>query len=150
VVLEGKLRVVGVKAKRFSSKAVLIVQFISPSSLKNVQTQLFCTSPEPRTKQGQGANLSIMTAFKTTKPGAKSLFDLGVRCKPRSDTTRNMIAALDSMVSGTIFDASQVSSHDFEISEKTPFSDECHLRLCRVQFSYSKGAPNPKHHSQGM
>jgi len=29
-------------------------------------------------------------------PGAKTLFDLGVRCKPRSETTRGMIAAFDS------------------------------------------------------
>jgi len=130
LVLEGKMRVVGVKAKKISSqKAVLIVWFISPPSLKNVQIQLFCTSLEPNTKQGQGADLSILTALKITKPGAKSVFDRGVRCKPRSATTRNMIAAFDSMMGGTIFDASQASSDDFETSEQNPFGDECHLRL---------------------
>ena len=90
VVPDGKMRVVGIKANKISStKAVLIVKFISPPSLKNVQMQMsrFCTSLEPTTKQGQGADLSIMTALTLTNPGAKSLFDLGVRCKPRSDNT---------------------------------------------------------------
>jgi len=81
-----------------STKTVLIVKFISLLSLKNVQMQMFCTSLEPKTNQGQGADLSIMTVLKLTNPGAKSLFDLGVRCKPRSDTTRGMIAAFDSML----------------------------------------------------
>jgi len=47
-------------------------------------------------------DLSIITALKITKPGAKSMFDLGVRCKARSETTRNMNAAFDSMMGGTI------------------------------------------------
>ena len=55
-------------------------------------------------------------ALKISKPGAKSLFGLGVRCKPRSDATHNMIAAFDSMAGGTIFDASQASSDDWETS----------------------------------
>jgi len=132
VVPEGKMRVVGIKAKKISStKAVLIVKFISPPSLKNVQMQMFCTSLEPNTKQGQGADLSIMTALTLTNPGAKSLFDLGVRCRPRSETTRGMIAAFGSTLVGTIFDASQVSSDDFETSEQNPFGDECHLRSSR-------------------
>jgi len=117
---EGKMRVVGIQAKKISlTKAVLIVKFISPPSLKNVQMQMFCTSLEPKTNQGQGANLSIMTALKLTNPGAKSLFDLGVRCKPRSDSTRGMITAFDSMLDGTIFDASQASSDDFDIRTKS-------------------------------
>ena len=72
-----------------------------------------------------------MTVLKITKPGAKSLFDLGVRCKPRSDTTRasNIIPVFDSMMDGTIIlDTSQASSDDFETSEQSPFSDEYHLR----------------------
>jgi len=98
VVPEGKMRIVGIKAKKISlTKAVLIVKFISPSSLKNVQMQMFCTRLEPNTKQGQGANLSIMKTLTLTNPGAKSLFDFGVRCKPRSESTRGMIAAFDSM-----------------------------------------------------
>jgi len=99
VVQEGKMRVVGIKAKKISStKAVLIVKFISPPSLKNVQMQMLCTSLGPKTKQGQDADLSIMTALTLTNSGAKSLFDLGIRCKPRSETTRGMIAAFDSML----------------------------------------------------
>jgi len=70
---EGKMRVVGIKAKKISlTKAVLIVKFISQSSLKNVQMQMFYTSLEPNTKQGQDADLSIMTALTLTNPGAKS------------------------------------------------------------------------------
>jgi len=127
VVPEGKMRVVRIKAKKISStKAVLIVKFISPPSLKNVQMQIFCTSLEPNTEQGQSTDLSIMTTLTLTNPGAKSLFDLGVRCKPRSETTRGMIAAFDSMLGGTIFDASQASSDDFETSEQNPSGDECH------------------------
>jgi len=49
VILEDKMRVVGIKAKKISStKAVLIVKFISPPSLKNVQMHMFCTSLEPK------------------------------------------------------------------------------------------------------
>jgi len=109
VVPEGKMCIVRIKAKKISStKAVLIVKFISPPSSKNVQMKMFCTSLEPNTKQGQGADSSMMTAFKITNPGAKSLFDLCVRCKPRSDTTRGMIAAFDSMLGGTIFGIASV------------------------------------------
>jgi len=153
VVPEGKMRVVGIQAKKISStKAVLIVKFrvISPPSLKNVHIQLFCTSLEPLTKQGQGADLSIITPLKITNTGAKSLFDLGFSCKPRSDTTRGMIADLDSILDGTIFDASQASSDDFETSEQNPFGDECHLRSSRDPVGYSKGAPDPKHHGRDM
>ena len=60
--------------------------------------QMFCTSFEPKTKRGQGTDLSTMTAFTLTNSGAKSLFDLGVCCKPRSETKRGMIAAFDSML----------------------------------------------------
>ena len=151
VVPEGKMRVVGIKAKKISStKAVLILKFISPPSLKNVQMQMFCTSLEPKTNQGQGADLGIMTALALTNPGAKSLCDLGVRCKPRSETTRGMITAFNSMLCGTLFDASQVSCDDFETSEQNPFCDDCPLRSSRDPVGYSKGTPNPKHHSQEM
>jgi len=48
VVQEGKMRVVAIKAKKIAStKAVLIVKFISPPSLKNVQMQMLCTSLNP-------------------------------------------------------------------------------------------------------
>jgi len=91
-----------------------------------------------------------MTALKLTNPGAKSLFDLGVRYKPRSDTTRDMITAFDSMLGGTFFDTSQASSDDFETSEQSPFSDDCHLRSSRDPVGYSKCALVPKHHGQAM
>ena len=54
-------------------------------------------------RRHHNCDLSIMTALTLTNPGAKSLFDLGVRCKPRSDTTRNMIAAFHIMMYGTSF-----------------------------------------------
>jgi len=138
------MRVVGMKAKKISStKAVLIVKFISQTSLKNVQMQMYCTSLKPKTNPGQDANLSIMTALKLTNPGAKSLFDLGVRCKPPSDTTRGMIAAFDSMPDNTFFDALQASSDDFETSEQNPFGDDCHMRSSRDQLAIPKAHLTP-------
>ena len=111
------MRVVKVKARKISSKkAVLIVKFISPPSLQDVHIQLFCTCLEPKTKQGQSADLSILTSVKITKPNAKSLFDFGARSKPHSDTTRNMTAAFNSILGGTIFEASQSSSDGLETS----------------------------------
>ena len=81
--------------------------------------QMFCTSLEPKTNQGQCADLSIMTALELTNPGAKKpLFDLHVRYKPRSDTTRSIIAAFDSMLGGTLFDTSQASSDDLRHQNK--------------------------------
>jgi len=145
------MRVVGIKTKTISStKAVVNLKFISPPFLKTVQMQMFCTSLEPSTKQGQGADLSIMTALKITNPGENPLVDRGVRCKPRSETTRSMIADFDSLLGGTIFDASQASSDDFKTSEQNPFGDECHLRSSRDFVGYSKDAPDPKHHGQAM
>jgi len=52
-----------------------------------------------------------------------------------------MIAAFDSMLGGTIFDASQVSSHDFETSEQNPFGDEYHLRSSRDRSATPKAHP---------
>ena len=88
---------------------------------------------------------SQMGSPAAANPGAKTLFDLGVRCKPRSETTRGMISAFDSMLARacTIFDASQASSDDFETSEQNPFGDKCHLRSSRDPVGYSKGAPDP-------
>jgi len=63
---------------------------------------MFCINLEQNTKQGQGADLSIMTALKINNPGANSLFDLSFRCKPRSEATRGMIAAFDSILDGMI------------------------------------------------
>jgi len=91
-----------------------------------------------------------MTALTLTNAGAKSLFDLGVRCKPRSETIRGMIAAFNSMLGSTMFDASQASSDDFETSKQNPFDDECHLQSSQDPVSYSKGAPDPKHDGQVM
>jgi len=51
-----------------------------------------------------------------------------------------------SMLGGTIFDASQASSDDFDTSEQNPFGDECHLRSSHDPVGYSEGPPDPKHH----
>jgi len=61
-----------------------------------------------------------------------------------------MISAFDSMLGGTIFDASQVSSDDLQTSEQNPFGDECHFQSSRDLVGCSKGAPDPKHHGQAM
>jgi len=42
-----------------------------------------------------------------------------------------MIAAFDSMMGGTIFDASQASSDDLKTPKQNPFGDECHLKSSR-------------------
>jgi len=91
-----------------------------------------------------------MTALKITNPGAKSLFDPVVRCKSISDATCSMVADFNSMMGGTIFDASQALSDDFETSEQKPFGDDCYLRSSRDPVGYSKDAPDPKHHGQVM
>jgi len=57
LVPEGKMHVVGVKARNISSKkAVSIVKFISPPSLKDVQIHLFCTGG---TKDQAGARSQL-------------------------------------------------------------------------------------------
>ena len=119
------------------------MKFISLSSLKNLQMQIICTSLEPNIKQGQGADLSITTALTLTNPGAKSLFDLGVRCKPRSETTRGMIAAFDSMLGGTIFDASQASSDDFEHQSKILSVMSATCDYLAIQLAIPKVHPTP-------
>ena len=77
------------------------------------------------------ATFLVYNTTKITNPGAKSRFDLGIRCKRRSETTCGMIAAFDSMLGGTLFDASQASSDDFETSEQNSFGEDCHLRSSR-------------------
>jgi hypothetical protein len=61
-----------------------------------------------------------------------------------------LIAAFNSMLGGTIFDASQALSDDFETSKQNPFGAECHLRSSQDPVGYSKGAPDPKHHGRAM
>jgi len=69
------MRDVGVKAKKISTKkAVLIVKFVLMPSLKDVHIQLFCTSLESKTTQGH--DLGILTALKTTAPGASAKIPL--------------------------------------------------------------------------
>jgi len=53
------------------------------------------------------------------------------------------------MMGGSIF-ATQASLDDFETSGQNPFGDKYHLRSSRDPVSYSKGAPDPKHHCQAM
>jgi len=54
------------------------------------------------------------------------------------------------MLGGTIFDASQALSDDFETSKQNPFGAECHLRSSQDPVGHSKGAPDPKHHGRAM
>jgi len=54
VIPKGKMCVFGIKAQKIS---FLTAKSISSPSLKNMQMQLFCTSLQPKTKQGQGADL---------------------------------------------------------------------------------------------
>jgi len=54
-----------------------------------------------------------------------------------------MIAAFDSMLGGTFFDASQASSDDFETSEQNSFGDECYLRSSRDPVGTRPQTPRP-------
>ena len=70
----GEMRVIGVDTKKFTkTKAVLIVKFLTPQSLKDSTMQMYCTSLEPQSGLGQGADFSVLTAIKYTLPQAKSL-----------------------------------------------------------------------------
>ena len=61
------MRVVGVDALKVTkSKAVIIVKFLSPQSLRDTTMQMYCTSLEPKRGLGQGADLSVLTAIKHT------------------------------------------------------------------------------------
>ena len=97
------MRVVGVNAKKLTkSKAVLIVEFLSPQSLKDTTMQMDCTNLEPKRGLGQGADLSVLTAIKHTLLHAASLHDIGVRLLSASDVTRAMIANFSSLQGGLI------------------------------------------------
>jgi len=101
-----EMRVVGVDALKLTkSKAVLIVKFLSPQSLRDTTMQMYCTSLEPKRGLGQGADLNVLTAIKHTLPHAKSLHDIGVRQLSSSGVTRAMIADFNSLQAGLIFDA---------------------------------------------
>ena len=77
---DGEIRVTKIQAKKISKhKAVLVVKFLAPASLKDTEIQLFCTSLEPKTLLGQGADLTLLTAIRKTHPHAKTLHDIGVR-----------------------------------------------------------------------
>jgi len=79
----GEVRVIGVDTKKLTkTKAVLIVKFLSPQSLKDSIMQMYCTGLKPKRGLGQGADLSILTAIKYTLSQAKSLYDIGVRVMP--------------------------------------------------------------------
>ena len=114
----GELRVVSVDVfKLTKSKAVLIVNFVSPQSLRDTTMQIYCTSLEPKRGLGQGADLSVLTTIKHTLPQAKSLYDIGVRKLSATAVTRAMIADFNSLQAGLIFDASHVTPGDNETSE---------------------------------
>ena len=69
-----------------------MVKFLSPASLKDMEIQLFCTSLEPKTRMGQGGDLTLLTAIRKTHPHAKTLHDISVRTMSDADTTRIMLA----------------------------------------------------------
>jgi hypothetical protein len=147
----GEMRVIGVDTKKLTkTKAVLIVKFLTPQSLKDSTMQMYCTSLEPQRGLGQGADLSILTAIKYTLPQAKSLYDIGVRVMSDADITRAMLADFDSMKGGTVFDATQVDSLDNETSERNPFGKGHNLRSVRDPIGYTRATPDPKHHGQAM
>jgi len=89
----GEMRVTRIQAKKISKhKAVLVVKFLAPASLKDTEIQLFCTSLEPKTRLGQGADLTLLTAIRETHPHAKTLHDIVVRTMSDADTARVLLA----------------------------------------------------------
>ena len=95
------MRVIGVDTKKLTkTKAVLIVKFLTPQSLKDSTMQMYCTSLEPKRGFGQGVDLSILTAKQYTLPQANSLYDIGVRVMSDANITRAMLADFDSMKGG--------------------------------------------------
>jgi len=101
---------VGVNAKKLTkSKAVLIVEILSPQSRKDTAMQIYCTNLEPKRGLGQGADLSVLTAIKYTLLHAASLYDIGVRPLSASDVTRAIIADFSSLHRGLIYDASHIT-----------------------------------------
>ena len=93
------MRVVGVVTKKLTkTKAVLIVNFLTPQSLKDVTMQMmYCTSLEPKRGLGQGADFSVLTAINYAFSHAKSLHDIGVRAMSAADVKRAMLADLNSL-----------------------------------------------------
>ena len=67
-----------------------------------------------------------------------------------ADITRAMLADLDSMKGGTVFDATQVDSFDNETSERNPFGKGHNLQSVRDPIGYTRATPDPKHHGQAM
>jgi len=99
----GKMHVIGVDTKKLTkTKAVLIVKFLTPQSLKDSTMQMYCTSLEPKRGLGQGADLDILTIIKYTFPQAKSLYEIGVCVMSAADITRAMLANFNSMKGGSV------------------------------------------------
>jgi len=147
----GEMRVIGVDTKKLTkTKAVLIVKFLTPQSLKDSTMKMYCTSLEPKRGLGQGADLSILTAIKYTLPQAKSLHDIGVRVMSAVDTTRAMLADFNSMKGGFVFDATQVDSLVNETSERNPFGKGHNLRSVRDPSGYTRATPDPQHQRSPM
>ena len=100
--------------KLIKSKAVLIIKDLSPQSLRDTTTQIYCTSLEPNRGLGQGADLSIPTAISYTLPHAESLYDIGVRISSAGATAvtrlRAVIADFKSFQRGLVFNALQITA----------------------------------------
>ena len=129
----GEMRVIGVDAMKLTkTKAVLIVKFLTPQSLKDSTMQMCCTDLEPRRGLGQGADLIIRTAIRYTLPQAKSLYDIGVRVMSAAYITRAMLADFDNMKGESVSDATQVGFLDIETLEqnhKGTIFDQCVTQL---------------------
>ena len=61
-----------------------------------------------------------------------------------ADVTRAMLADLNSLKGGPVFDATQVDSFCNETSERNPFGDGYNLRSARDPIGYTRATPDPK------
>jgi len=147
----GEMCVIVVDTKKLTkTKAGLIVNFLTPQSLKDSNMQMYWTGLEPKRGLGQCDDLSILTTIKCTLPQAKSLYDIGVCVMSAADSTRAMLADFNSMKGGSVFDATQVDSLDNETSERNSFGKGHNLRSVRDPSGYTRATLDPKHNGQAM
>lgn len=78
---------------------------------------------------GQGGDLTLLIAIRTTLPNAKSLHDMGVLEQSAVDITRVMMADFYSICGGTFLDTTYVSATDDETSEHNPLAEDFNAHL---------------------
>jgi len=142
----GEMHIIGVDTKKLTKTTA--VEFLTPKSLNDYTMQIYCTSLEPKRGLSQGADLSILTAVKSTPPQAKSLYDIVFGVMPAVDITKAMLADFDSIKGGSVWHHPSRLSWQWNIRAKS-FQGH-NLRSVRDPIGYTRAIPDPKHHGQAM